>query len=119
MALTACDALTAGLPHSGSQEDTQRPCFTPGDCARHSNCADIRGRFLDDAGACTVRAALGCSSRYDPCYYEVTSYAIDPSGQLWQFPNGCTPPGWRTVEMDAGLSDAWSQCTWADQDAGG
>lgn len=77
-------------------------------CEAHAFCHPLYGWPRRPDTACIGPRQLAGCTRAGACSDAVT-YALDPAGQPWMFPNSCQPeqPGWRGVQMKEHMSPAW------------
>jgi len=67
------------------------------ECSNSTGCMPVIGMRVDLEQMCVVpKEAVACVES-TPCPGSVR-FAVSPSGELWQFPLGCTPPGWSIGE---------------------
>ena len=70
------------------------------ECASNVQCYPVEGQRVAKSGMCKERKAFAACVNDDPergCRMAFTT-AVDPKGNLWEFPNGCTPPGWSRID---------------------
>jgi len=68
----------------------------PGQCAAKAECQTLSGiRYEVDKVCRHPKAVVGCMDSHLLCTQAFT-YAKDPAGNTWQFPNGCIPNSWQS-----------------------
>jgi len=96
--LVACDGSQQSeggkaAENAAAQVHIECSSRTVADCSGDGLCNPIIGSRLSEAASCadageyvTCQDLFGCG--------EAVTYARDPSGDLWRFPDTCTPAGW-------------------------